>query len=98
VTPQSRPDVPQEILDSLAAQIAVIDSNGLVIAVNRRWSEFTEENQGRPELTGVGANYLASCRGVEGEAVRLGIQRVMGGELPIFEQAYRCDSPTEQRW
>ncbi|MCX6597210.1 MAG: PAS domain-containing protein [Acidobacteria bacterium] len=98
MTFQSRPDVPQEILDSLAAQIAVIDDTGQVIAVNRRWNEFTEENQGQPQRTGVGTNYLASCRGADGEAVRLGIQRVLDGELPIFEKAYRCDSPTEHRW
>ncbi len=55
------------ILNSVAAEIAVLDRNGNIIAVNKRWTEVSIENgiePGKPTPnTDVGANYLAVCGG-----------------------------------
>ena len=44
----------QKILDTLGAHIAVLDRSGRIVAVNRAWSRFADENGGLPEHTGVG--------------------------------------------
>ena len=48
------------VLGSLRDQIAVLDKNGEIIAVNEGWTRFAEENRGQG--VGVGVNYLEVCR------------------------------------
>jgi PAS domain S-box-containing protein len=96
------------ILDSMSAQIAVLDDAGVIIAVNESWRRFALENStepGKPAAsTGVGVNYLDICRAgdnesSEGAAAALnGILQVMGGLLPSFSIEYACHSPQQQRW
>ena len=67
----------QSTIDALSSNISVLDEAGTVIAVNRRWMEFGQENQnespGEVEASssgcgnfGIGANYLAVCDWAEG--------------------------------
>ena len=96
------------ILDSVVVEIAVLNADGMIIAVNDPWQRFAVENgvePGRPAPhTGIGANYLAVCDGAEGmssdDAVKAaeGIRGVLAGKLPAFRLDYACHSPTEQRW
>ncbi len=51
-------DLSQRVLDSLTAEVAVLDRNGMIVAVNKAWRQFAVENGGLPETTGVGVNYL----------------------------------------
>ncbi|MFZ4537447.1 EAL domain-containing protein [Propionivibrio sp.] len=89
------------ILDSISAQIAVLDRNGVIVAVNKAWRSFAAENGTNPgKLTGfthIGVSYLDACRTSAGEA-RDGIISVLNGILPRFSLDYPCHSPTEQRW
>jgi hypothetical protein len=95
----------QAILDSLAAQVSVVDVDGKVLAVNRRWVEFAKEN-GCEDLArvGVGSNYFQVCQGAAGESSERsqealdGLRSVLSGHRAFFEMEYRCDSPTEERW
>lgn len=94
----------QSTLDALSSHIAVLDESGTVIAVNRAWERFAEENDGSPAACSVGANYLEACDQAKGDwldgavdAAR-GIRDVIAGERPIFRLEYPCHSPTEQRW
>jgi PAS domain S-box-containing protein len=96
------------ILDSVTAEIAVLDGNGLIRAVNKAWTEFSLANQPQAgenlAYTGVGSDYLSVCRNAsgaetaDGDHVRKGIQAVMQGRLPEFSMEYPCHSPTQQRW
>ena len=52
----------EAIVDSLAANIAVIDGSGEILAVNARWQHFAVANQMSDETCGVGANYFDVCR------------------------------------
>ncbi len=96
----------QSVLGSLTAQIAVLDKDARIIAVNESWTRFTLENGGNNYLdkTGVGVNYLDVCRCVEGEdeevarAVVRGIQSVLDGSQTHFSIEYSCHSSTRQRW
>lgn len=98
----------QDVLDSVSAHIAVVDRDGVIVAVNEPWRRFTEENA--PESVGVqrpddvGTNYLKICRQAReadaegaGDAAS-GIEAVMSGCVPRFRLEYPCDSPTEVRW
>ena len=96
------------ILDSVGAQIAVLDSEGVIIAVNEPWERFALENSpipGQPTPgTDVGVSYLEVCQGLAGNATdglmtaREGIQAVLGRRQSRFAIEYSCHSPTQQRW
>lgn len=51
----------QAILDSLIDQIAVLDKNGDIIAINKAWETFCMENNGDITKCGIGNNYLNVC-------------------------------------
>ena len=96
------------ILDSLNAEIAVVDRQGVIQAVNGRWRQFSvgHSTEGGPasQNTGVGANYLGACGASTdastegGLTVVAGLQAVLDGRLPRFSCEYPCDTPTQQRW
>jgi PAS domain-containing protein len=90
------------ILDSLAANIAVLDSTGVIVAVNRSWQDFAADNAMVGDDYGVGVNYLDVCRAAEPDPKALqaieGIEAVMDGRLPSFYLKYPCHSPSETRW
>lgn len=94
------------VLNSIDAEIAVIDQNGVIKVVNERWGKFSLENSREPgkpaPRTGVGTNYLEVCR-IANEAegaveACLGIQSVLAGNATNFQFEYPCHSPVEQRW
>jgi PAS domain S-box-containing protein len=93
------------ILNSLAAQIALLDERGMVTAVNQSWLDFSGQNGGGLNAIQPGESYLAVCDraavdsqdALAAEAAR-GIRSVMQGRLPDFQLEYPCDSPTEKRW
>jgi len=93
------------VLDSLSANIAVLDKTGTIIAVNEQWTRYVrEDDDPPPKGTEMGANYLAASEGVTGEyaataqAANAGIRAVMNGEMSQFSMEYPCHTPTEQRW
>ena len=95
-------------LDSVMAEIAVLDSKGVITAVNQSWRRFSEENGVEPGQpvpgTDVGANYLEACRDRTGSSIAEamdgceGIRAVLAGRLPAFILEYPCHSPRQQRW
>ena len=94
------------VLDALADQIAVVDADGVIVAVNRAWREFATANGAPAEVVqSVGLNYLSACGGVadgvsssEGAAAAAGIRAVLCEAVDTFELEYPCDSPEEARW
>ena len=96
------------VLNSVAAEIAVLDCQGVIQAVNEPWARFAVDNAAQPEFaapnTGVGTNYLAVCEAATGsgddlaaQAVR-GIRSVLDGTASSFCMEYACHAPHEQRW
>jgi len=90
------------ILDSLAANIAVIDSRGEILAVNASWQEFAIANDMSDQTMGIGANYLEVCRSAKTDpnarAALDGILEVINGKRSFFYHEYPCHSPLEKRW
>ena len=94
------------VLDSLTAHIAVLNAQGIIVAVNKAWRQFGAEN-GFPESSHslLGANYLDTCKnavnqsyGDEANAVQAGITSVLAGEQERFYLEYPCHSPNKCRW
>jgi PAS domain S-box-containing protein len=93
----------QAVLGSVAANIAVLDREGNIIAVNEAWKRFAYENDGAAVADCVGVNYLQVCRdapesGDGGWAALTGIQAVLDGTRHNFVLEYPCHSPREKRW
>ncbi|NTV75754.1 MAG: PAS domain S-box protein, partial [Holophaga sp.] len=91
------------ILDSVNAQLVVLDPRGAILAVNAPWRSYGSVN-GAVHGAEVGDSYLAACRkGAQegapgaGEALE-GIQAVLEARLPRFSLEYPCDCPGEKRW
>ena len=93
------------ILNALAAHVAVLNSDGVIVFTNKSWNQFAKEN-GNPSrrAIGPGASYIGVCHqavldGAPGaQAILTGIQDVLAGKQKAFSIEYPCDSPTEQRW
>ncbi len=94
------------VLDSLDAHMAVLDREGNIVAINRKWEQFAQGNGARDFGTlSVGANYFGACACSPDEsgyddAQRAihGIRSVLGGRAELFEMEYPCHSPQEKRW
>jgi PAS domain S-box-containing protein len=92
------------ILNALPANIALLDSNGIIVAVNEGWRQFAGGNALQDEAAGVGQNYLEVCERTqnghanEAQQVALGIRSVLEGREKKFELEYACHSPSQQMW
>ncbi len=98
---QGRADFLQSAIDAMPAHIAIVDSNGTIVAVNGAWRRFAEGNGLTLPNFGVGASYLAVCDRADLEEARrigAGIRTVIARSAPNFFSEYECHSPAEQRW
>ena len=93
------------ILESLPANVAVLDRDGRIVGVNRSWEAFGRENDvASLGAIGPGANYREACvaamrTGAEGAPQALAmIDAACRGEFNRTALEYRCDAPTRMRW
>lgn len=110
VTPKTQPAVSSRLFrqafDASPANIAILDENGTILAVNRSWRRFGRENGLKFDAGGVGVNYLAICRASTGDdaetarAVADAIEDLLAGDADDTPHAfeYPCHSPAEKRW
>ncbi len=101
---QHEADKQTALLNALPAHVAVLDAQGVIVAVNEGWRRFADENGLRDAKHCVGMNYLDACGpspspgAAEAWAVAAGLRAVLAGERSSFSFEYSCDSPAEQRW
>jgi PAS domain S-box-containing protein len=92
----------QDTLDSLDANICVLDDTGTIVAVNQRWRDLA--GPGTRYVQPQELNYLKVCDAVQGEAaaksrkIADGIRSVIRGELAIFYDEYPCEVTGQPRW
>jgi two-component sensor histidine kinase/PAS domain-containing protein len=94
----------QAALDALAAQIAILDPQGTIIAVNQAWERFGRAHD-TPSFvrTGLGLNYLEVCRRAaaevsEAQDVLTGLEAVLQGRQASLTLEYPCHAPGQPRW
>lgn len=91
-------------LNALGSHIAILDSSGTILEVNRAWRDFGVANHLQMDAYGVGANYLSICDQAHGQqeeyarAAAAGIRAVARGERDYFYLEYACPSATEDLW
>ena len=94
----------QDILDTLPAHVAVVDSTGTIVGVNKAWIEFGSAGGLRDARFCIGTNYLDLCQQVTGECADdarklvTALQSVLSGQTHAASMEYPCHSPTEQNW
>lgn len=99
----------QDILDSIDTEIAVIDENATIIAVNRAWNQFAIDNGSNPhdpeQKLGIGCNYLEACHVGQPTPESIDIQRINQAIGAILHRAidsfaieYTCHSLEQKRW
>ncbi|MFB6159911.1 MAG: sensor histidine kinase [Haloferacaceae archaeon] len=91
----------QETLDALSLNLAVLDSDGEIVASNRAWRRFGNFNGIEGDADTVGQNYLRVTERAENEyAARAarGIRAVLDADRDTFQLEYPCHSPDEKRW
>ena len=94
----------RDTLNSLSASIAILDEQGIIVAVNQPWLKFASENGADPTAVSTGINYLQVCDLATGEysdggsAVANGIRSIIQGRQNFYSMEYPCHSPDQQRW
>jgi signal transduction histidine kinase len=92
------------VLNSLSSNIAVINNDGLIVAVNESWKRAAFEHGETLAKGDAGSNYFRLCARAfkEGDDmaadVLQGIADVMDDKLEIFHMEYPCHTWDEQRW
>ncbi len=98
-------DLTNAVLATLSDQVAFVDRDGNVTAVNEAWKSFDCECCDLAiQRSGVGSNYLEVCRAAEQagaggvEGAILGLRAVLEGSRPHFSLTYVCQSLSGQQW
>jgi PAS domain S-box-containing protein len=98
-------DLTNAVLATLSDQVAFVDRDGNITAVNEAWKSFDCEcGDLGLERSGVGSNYLEVCRAAEQagaggvEGAILGLRAVLEGSRPHFSLIYECRSLSGRQW
>lgn len=84
----------QGSLDALSAHVAVLDSEGIIVATNQSWREFSRDAEAGVNRLGVGDNYLSGCHTASGAnsegiaEIAHGIREVLTGTAVQFSREY----------
>ncbi len=101
---RTQADQRTEILDSLPANVALLDAAGAIVAVNESWRRFAMANGLRASAGGIGSNYLSVCDAVKDEQslpasrAAAGIRAVLQGREPQFSMEYVLELPGGDVW
>ncbi|SPP64446.1 PAS domain-containing hybrid sensor histidine kinase/response regulator [Nitrospira lenta] len=94
----------QAVLDSLTAEVAVLDQAGQITAVNTAWRQFGPNASGESASISPGQNYLVSLKNAAqgGDATAQnaleGIEAVRAGTRDRFSLEYPSQTSTDARW
>ncbi|HEY0768804.1 MAG TPA: PAS domain-containing protein, partial [Sphingobacteriaceae bacterium] len=87
------------ILNALPAHIALLNKDGIIIAVNERWKDFADENRLVTPDHGLGISYFAGTQtDPEVQNIHEQLRAVLRGDLDGFRHEYTCHAPFKQRW
>ncbi len=100
----SNPEIVSAVINSLSPHIALVDDQGIIVAVNEAWKQFARKNEFDLPNYGIGINYIEFGEGIHGEDAGIGkkickaLREIIAGKIKIYSIEYPCHSPTEQRW
>lgn len=90
-------------INALPSHIALLDEDGIILAVNTAWRRYAIENGFEDDRYGVGSSYVDACQPSSGDCSHAietvnGLRDVMHGRKSEFRLEYPCHAPTENRW
>ena len=96
----------QAVFDSLTAQIAVLDHEGVILMVNSAWRSYARERCKCHDHSGkaVGMRYLDVLACITDHdthtvaAASAGLARVLAGEVVKFQLDHPFYTPSDKRW
>ncbi len=99
----------QAVLNSVAEEIAVLDQDGEIVAVNQAWLQDVSNSVQHAGQNGVamkvGTNFLVACEGMEVDAalgdaakIQVGLRAVLAGQVPRFYLEYAHNTVLRDRW
>lgn len=94
----------QSALDAFPANTVVLDTAGMIIAMNNPWKIFASDNNGDQVDHYSGTNYIAVCENAVGydandaHETAKGIRAVIEAQQDEFYLEYPCHTETEERW
>jgi len=97
-------EINSAILSSLPAHVALLDSEGGIVAVNEAWLRNGTPHGFDDPTCAVGERYLEICRRAKGDHaadalhVVQGLQAVLAGTRDSFALEYACHDGAEKRW
>lgn len=81
--------------------VAILDNEGSIIAVNEAWREFADANGMVSAGYGVGANYVSICEAARGnewaDRAAKSVRAMLSGDVAESSFIYPCDGPGEKR-
>ncbi|MDZ7400781.1 MAG: PAS domain S-box protein [candidate division KSB1 bacterium] len=92
----------ENILNSIGAHVAILNEEGVIVYVNKAWTDFAIANGLKANQ--VGENYLSVCdRAIgpganEAAQVATNIRKVISGRLTSFSMQYAFQSGQQRRW
>ncbi len=92
------------VIDALLANVAIIDGQGQIIAVNAPWQEFISTFAFPTATCAVGDNYIESCEKVDGDnrseasKLAIGIRAVLAGQEKQLSLIYTSHARQEEHW
>ena len=91
----------ESILDAITANIALLNSEGKIIAVNDAWTEFAELNGLSTDNFGLGINYISFCENQDNCAAALaaeGLRGLLAGDTEPVRIEYEVPLPAGAMW
>lgn len=91
------------LLAQLPGQVAVVDAQGGILAVNAGWRAFAADNGLEPQRA-AGFDHLAACEAAHGAnaaealAAGAGLRNVLAGSSREYTVDYQSQAPRAQRW
>lgn len=91
-------------IDALSSSVCVLDGTGHIIAVNKAWRKFAQDNGASLEQVCEGADYLSICDAAShasdpvASQVAFAIREFVAGRRQDFSTEYECHSPQTRRW
>ena len=92
------------ILNTLPANIALLDGEGTIVKVNEAWKKFGFDNGLNHGNACVGENYIKISEEAFGDDAATGkkmaeaLKEIISGRREKFSIEYPCDAPYQKRW
>ena len=94
----------RQLFESHPANVALLDSDGSILAVNAGWRAYGRANGVRSDYDMLGQNYLAVCEAGAAAGYPMareayvGLLEVLKAGRPKFTLVYPCHTPTRREW